>query len=178
MYFLIHVNSVAGMSRFDIDVSQFETPPDPELICSICQCVLNNAVESPCHHVFCKICIETWLQQNKNCPICRHKLIKRQLKPILPIVQNMLNNLQVFCEHRSNGCPKKLTLEMYDKHVSECDFKLMNCKYEKCSVSVLRKFLKQHEEEECEHREKLCAKVCELMIPVRIYQDHAVYQGV
>jgi hypothetical protein len=49
---------------------------------------------------------------------------------------------------------------------------LMNCKYEKCSVSVLRKFLKQHEEEECEHREKLCTKVCGLMIPVRIYEDH------
>lgn len=158
------------MSRFDVE--KFDTPPDPELVCCICQCVLDGPVESPCRHVFCKICIETWLRHNRNCPTCRHRLKKRHLKPILPIVQNMLNRLSMFCDFRINGCQERVTLEMYDKHINECDFKMMNCKYEKCFESVLRKFLKKHEEEECEHREKLCTRVCGLMIPVRIYEGH------
>ncbi|XP_061191405.1 arginine/serine-rich protein PNISR-like [Saccostrea echinata] len=158
------------MSRFDVE--KFDSPPDPELICCICQCVLDGPVESPCRHVFCKICIETWLRHNRNCPTCRHRLKTRHLKPILPIVQNMLNRLSMFCDFRINGCQERVTLEMYDKHINECDFKMMNCKYEKCFESVLRKFLKKHEEEECEHREKLCTRVCGLMIPVRIYDGH------
>lgn len=158
------------MSRFDVE--KFDSPPDPDLVCCICQCVLDGPVESPCRHVFCKVCIETWLHHNRNCPTCRHRLKKRHLKPILPIVQNMLNRLLMFCDFRNNGCREKVPLEMYDKHINECDFKMMECKYEKCFESVLRKFLKKHEEEECEHREKLCTDVCGLMIPVRIYDNH------
>nr|XP_011421246.2 serine/arginine repetitive matrix protein 2-like isoform X1 [Crassostrea gigas] len=158
------------MSRFDVE--KFESPPDPDLICCICQCVLEGPVESPCRHVFCKVCIETWLHRNRNCPTCRHRLKKRHLKPILPIVQNMLNRLLMYCDFRINGCDERLPLEVYDKHIKECDFKMVGCRYEKCFVSVLQKFLKKHEEEECEHREKLCSKVCGLMIPVRIYDGH------
>ncbi|XP_011421246.3 micronuclear linker histone polyprotein [Magallana gigas] len=158
------------MSRFDVE--KFESPPDPDLICCICQCVLEGPVESPCRHVFCKVCIETWLHRNRNCPTCRHRLKKRHLKPILPIVQNMLNRLLMYCDFRINGCDERLPLEVYDKHIKECDFKMVGCRYEKCFVSVLQKFLKKHEEEECEHREKLCTKVCGLMIPVRIYDGH------
>jgi E3 ubiquitin-protein ligase NRDP1 len=167
---LIICTLFAEMSRFE--VNQFETPPDPELVCCICHGLLDNAVQSPCRHVFCKICIKTWLHHNTNCPTCRHRLTKRQLKPILPTVQKMLNRLLMFCDFRDNGCPEKVTLKIHDKHVNECDFKPVNCKYEKCSVTVLRKFVKQHEEEECEHREELCTKVCGLLLPVRIYQDH------
>lgn len=158
------------MSRFDVE--KFESPPDPDLICCICQCVLEGPVESPCRHVFCKVCIETWLHRNRNCPTCRHRLKNRHLKPILPIVQNMLNRLLMYCDFRINGCDERLPLEVYDKHIKECDFKMVGCRYEKCFVSVLQKFLKKHEEEECEHREKLCTKVCGLMIPVRIYDGH------
>lgn len=158
------------MSRFDVE--KFESIPDPDLICCICQCVLDGPVESPCRHVFCKVCIETWLRRNRNCPTCRHRLEKRHLKPILPIVQNMLNRLLMFCDFKINGCEERLPLEIYDKHVKECDFKMVECKYKKCFVSVLRKSLKKHEDEECEYREKLCTKVCGLMIPVGIYDGH------
>ncbi|KAK3091904.1 hypothetical protein FSP39_023585 [Pinctada imbricata] len=158
------------MSRFDVE--KFEPPPDPDLVCCICQCVLDGPVESPCRHVFCKICIETWLRNNRNCPNCRSRLRNDDLKPVLPLVQNMLNRLLMFCDFRSNGCTQKVMLETYEKHIKECEFEMLKCKYEKCGQSLLRKDLKKHEEDLCEFREKRCTDRCGLSIPIRDFDSH------
>ena len=77
------------MSRYDIE--KFDPAPDPDLVCCICQCVLDKAVECPCRHVFCQGCIERWLTNRHTCPTCRKRTMKQDLQPVLPLVQNMLN---------------------------------------------------------------------------------------
>lgn len=39
-------------------------------VCSICQDTIKNPVETLCHHLFCKECIEKWFTDHKTCPIC------------------------------------------------------------------------------------------------------------
>lgn len=39
--------------------------------CSICYDKIINYHNTPCNHTFCKICIQTWLSVNNNCPYCR-----------------------------------------------------------------------------------------------------------
>lgn len=43
-----------------------------EFKCSICQELIVNATNLICSHVFCKTCIDGWLDlNNKKCPVCR-----------------------------------------------------------------------------------------------------------
>ena len=158
------------MSRYDVE--KFHPPPDPELICCICQCVLDNAKESPCRHVFCKVCIEQWLNDHNSCPTCRTWLSKRDLQNVLPLVQNMINKLVMYCDYRCNGCEQKLVLEIYDAHIQKCDFKLLQCPNVGCNVSLLRKDLSQHVNHICEFRQVICNKGCHLKIPINDLNFH------
>ena len=42
-----------------------------EFKCSICQELMVNATNLSCSHVFCKCCIDEWLDKNRRCPVCR-----------------------------------------------------------------------------------------------------------
>jgi len=47
--------------------------------CSIC---LDNITERKwlkCAHVFCKKCIDTWIEHNKTCPTCRCSIDTRDI---------------------------------------------------------------------------------------------------
>jgi hypothetical protein len=42
-----------------------------EGMCPICKEKLVEPLSTPCAHVFCKVCLETWLEENDTCPIDR-----------------------------------------------------------------------------------------------------------
>ncbi|XP_053393546.1 putative uncharacterized protein DDB_G0282133 [Mercenaria mercenaria] len=158
------------MSRYDIE--KFDPPPDPDLVCCICQCVLDKAVECPCRHVFCQGCIERWLTNRHTCPTCRKRTRKQDLKPVLPLVQNMLNRLLMICEYRDNGCLEKIMLEHFERHIKNCGYEMKTCRFSKCGVRILRMHLEDHENEQCEHRETACEGECGLMIPLSDRPTH------
>lgn len=158
------------MSQYDVD--KFDPPPDAELVCCICTFVLDEPMETPCRHVFCRHCIETWLGHRRTCPSCRKKVSRRDLKSVLPLVQNMLNKLTMICEFRENGCQKKPALEHYRAHIAKCDFELLTCKYVRCKEQVLRQDLEMHETNLCEFREVLCQQQCGLHVPIKDIDSH------
>jgi len=43
--------------------------------CSICWENKSNMVQTNCNHIFCKNCIDSWLEEKNNCPVCRHYYI-------------------------------------------------------------------------------------------------------
>jgi hypothetical protein len=47
---------------------------DVQDVCPICldDMDVNNAVESPCNHIFCRLCIEEWLKKSELCPVCKY----------------------------------------------------------------------------------------------------------
>ena len=54
-----------------------ERPKPPELNdpCSICFESATNPVSTPCKHLFCLSCIDTWIKTGKEtCPLCRSRL--------------------------------------------------------------------------------------------------------
>ncbi|KRT83893.1 zinc finger protein, partial [Oryctes borbonicus] len=51
------------------------TSNSDELQCIICTELFIKATTLNCSHSFCKYCIEEWRKKNKNCPICRAKII-------------------------------------------------------------------------------------------------------
>ena len=47
-----------------------------ENICPICYENLSDKISylSPCRHIFCPDCIDTWKKQRFSCPLCRAKI--------------------------------------------------------------------------------------------------------
>ncbi|XP_071815046.1 uncharacterized protein [Apostichopus japonicus] len=158
------------MAKYEVD--RFESPPDPDLVCCICQCVLDKPLQSPCQHVFCKVCIETWLTNRKNCPNCRKSLRISKLKPVIPIVRNMINRLIIRCDNYSHGCIEGVKLEYYDVHEKQCDYLPLKCMNTGCEVTVLRKDMLAHEKE-CHFRLVVCRKGCGFPVAADQEQNHS-----
>ena len=104
------------------DTSCFPEDPDPELLCCICQGVLENAVVSPCEHVFCSKCAKEWLQKSATCPNCRQEMDEKDLKQVLPLVRNLISKLDIFCEHKEKGCEVVTTVDRLQQHLGQCRF--------------------------------------------------------
>ena len=104
------------------DTSRFPEDPDPELLCCVCQGVLENAVVSPCEHVFCSVCANEWLKKSATCPNCRQQMNERDLKQVLPLVRNLISKLDIFCEHKEKGCKEVTTVARLQHHLEQCRF--------------------------------------------------------
>lgn len=67
-----------GVSDIDKVSQACDTPTDAHWKCTICLEDSNNVQMcrciKKCNHVFCGTCIETWLKQNKKCPICKQEV--------------------------------------------------------------------------------------------------------
>ena len=83
-----------------------------DLICSICMEVLDEPVQAPCEHLFCKKCIEHWLDQGKkSCPVDGQQLRADILKSPSKVTQKLLNNLTIRCQNHVEGCHLECKLE-------------------------------------------------------------------
>ncbi|CAI5456412.1 unnamed protein product [Caenorhabditis angaria] len=45
-------------------------------ICTVCHEEMTQPIRLECNHIFCKVCIETWLDRNTTCPMCRAVVTK------------------------------------------------------------------------------------------------------
>lgn len=105
------------------DVDRFPGEVDSELICCICKGILGDPVESPCRHAFCSVCVKPWLNQNGTCQQCRNQLYERDLKPVLPILKNIISKQKIYCEYKENGCYEIVSVEALERHIENCSFR-------------------------------------------------------
>lgn len=153
-------------------LENFVNKPDDELICSICHSVFCNPVMSPCDHVFCRLCITKWLQNNRNCPICRKRVPRYSIKQIVPIVKNLIMKLTLYCKNKDQGCESQFSLEGCESHMKECNFELMQCKNKPCKEKLFRKDLDEHETNGCPHRYIKCKSCGSKMSLLSTVDDH------
>lgn len=70
-------------------ITFFVDRPD-NLVCSVCQetplkmssspqshACKEDSVISPCGHVFCRGCLDTWIEAHQSCPLCRFELTRK-----------------------------------------------------------------------------------------------------
>ena len=96
-----------------------------ELKCPICTDLVEEAVQTPCQHVFCKICILNWLEiGNLSCPVDRIPLSQYHLKTPSRIIKKLLDGLSVRCKNCDQGCSFITKLEtansLYDHENNQC----------------------------------------------------------
>jgi len=109
-----------------IELHRFAGEVDEELLCPICKNVLEDPVQVPCEHAFCRSCIQHWLsvggEDAGSCPVDRQPVRTNELRPLPRLLKNMLSKLMVSCIYKEHGCKTLVKLEALDQHTSVCSF--------------------------------------------------------
>jgi hypothetical protein len=64
---------------------------EEDFTCSICQDLLLNTHMLECSHSFCKDCLMMWLIKKKQCPVCRHHVVKAPVRALS--IDSLVNKL-------------------------------------------------------------------------------------
>ncbi|EGR29925.1 spry domain protein [Ichthyophthirius multifiliis] len=102
--------------------TQLFTYIDEQFECLICSNIVRDPKEcNGCGSLYCKCCIDDWLQKKKECPkrcdMSLHQIIPVQSKALLRIY----NNLDMKCPN--NDCEKQIKLSDYAQHEIICNSK-------------------------------------------------------
>ena len=105
--------------------------PRESLLCSICYDLLENPYECNfCNNLFCKDCIESYLNSKDKyrrpyfCPLCRSKKNKFSVNlKINDLLENFKKSGKKFCVK----CKTILNQENFRSHISSCWYKCIIC---------------------------------------------------
>ena len=157
-----------------LDVERFEGKVEEELICLLCNKVLEKPSSTACEHVFCTKCLQSAAAKKIDCPKCS--------QPVVPIAEDAdkkieeqlvdrLGKLSIHCTHRSVGCTTILPWLALDTHAErECEYRPIPCENKGCSEKCPLNALEQHMER-CDHRIVEC-KVCMARLPRKDMPAH------
>ena len=139
----------------------------PEVIqteCSICLQVLKEPhMISCCGHNFCKPCIKRVEKDGKSCPLCNEVGFSLMHNKGL---ERSLRELEVHCTNRKVGCEwvgKLGVLEQHlnvnpelEKQLEGCGIVEAKCVHANCGQFFQRRFLGNHQADECPKRPFSC----------------------
>ena len=140
-----------------------DPPEHLQTECSVCLCILREPyLVDCCGNSFCKTCIETVKSENKPCPLCNV-----QFTTCIPDkrLQRTLNDFQIFCSHKGDGCKWAGSLGILSQHLNAqpqseverlrgCKLTSIECKH--CSDSIRRWNIVDHETHGCPKRPHSC----------------------
>lgn len=109
-----------------------------DLICAICHNVTKEPVVTKCSHVFCKVCLQTALQHNRVCPLCRRENPCANLA-VNPFALRLVNKQIIHCPlaMRYNITDKcDWTGSISDSHTHPCPLRKVTCL--ECMVRVFK----------------------------------------
>ncbi|XP_005105312.2 E3 ubiquitin-protein ligase NRDP1 [Aplysia californica] len=127
-----------------VDTDRFVSQVNDGLLCSICRDVLEEPLQAPCEHAFCRACIQGWLVNECTCPEDRQPLFLSDLRPLFRYMRNDLDRLQLHCQYFTEGCLTVCTMESLRSHETACDHATVTCPFEDCALSMTRRELEEH----------------------------------
>ncbi|CAM9773690.1 unnamed protein product, partial [Heterosigma akashiwo] len=89
-----------------VDLAVFVHPDriSPQLLCMICNEVLEKPVQTPCDHLFCEDELSDWLSRRETCPADENPLKTGETCKASRIITNMLGELERYCSFKDKGC--------------------------------------------------------------------------
>ncbi|KAH3812019.1 hypothetical protein DPMN_140440 [Dreissena polymorpha] len=157
------------------DTDRFLTAVNDDLTCCICRDVLEDPVQSPCEHAFCRSCIMAWLVHETICPEDRLPLSRASLRSLSRYMQNDLNRLQIRCCNQPYGCDHVTDLEFISSHERSCEFQCLKCPNEQCAYFASRADVERHKRS-CEKGKKQCEQGCGFLINTSYDPEHNCVQ--
>lgn len=137
----------------NLDADLFLLPTISDYKCIICEYIPNpeNAYEAICCGIlFCKECLNRWISEKPNCPICK-KQLKNENNYVRSIKDNnklFYKTLQKFIIKCPNGCEWEGEWGNLDNHLIDCEKGLKECKYKDigCEFIGEKEKIKEHEQ--------------------------------
>lgn len=133
------------MAEFDCRYAAVVPQHNRELNCNICLGLFYNPVMCPCHHVFCKGCIEQWLAGHDNCPQCRQRTSATSLVKAPDSIMKGILNLKVKCSNGPHGCKEAGKLKKFKAHMDVCPCRMVRCGNGPCVEQILFKDKAKHD---------------------------------
>ena len=151
------------------DTDRFASDLKDELICLICQEVLEDPMEcSECQTNFCLSCITLWKTKSDLCP----NRCKLNLQRSHKFLRSVLDNLPIFCIFKREGCQEISRLDSISNHeTNHCKYRETKCKYENCLEKRKAYEIFAHEEE-CLERLLICEE-CKIEITIKDLKNHS-----
>lgn len=150
-------------------VELFESEVNPDLLCSLCSRVLEEAVTGKCGHVFCKGCLQkAFSKQLYECPKCEVDLSSpAAVREASEELAAKLGELSLHC----SSCEVVVTYHGLEGHVrDDCTSRLVPCDHKGCHETVPLNTLEAHMEK-CDYRLVEC-KVCKVCLPRKDMPGH------
>ena len=126
-----------------------------ELLCPVCQQILQDPVQTSCGHSFCSKCLgQSQRYRRLQCHVCRQECtVSKDQKEA-----RRVRNLQVKCPNHKDGCEWKGTLGDSAQHCNECLNEIVHCpnSAEGCLVTLQRIQMQDHAERYCKKRMYEC----------------------
>ncbi|XP_068709309.1 TNF receptor-associated factor 6-like isoform X2 [Montipora foliosa] len=140
----------------------------------MCRYVIKEAVACKEGHVFCKTCIDQWINSHNNgsCPVGRQSLQASDLRNIIAF-DRVVESMQVFCPRRESGCGWTGALDMQTNHTLQCLQEPVPCTHTGCDRVLVRGQLDQHLDI-CDMRPDECT-YCGHQFPIRKIPSHQRY---
>ncbi|KIW06639.1 uncharacterized protein PV09_02351 [Verruconis gallopava] len=154
----------------DLRDLDFVEPPNESLVCTICAAPFVKPMELGCEHTFCEDCIYGHLScgipNASLCPKCRQPV--ETLKPVPRLLNQLLDELEVECPNRYEGCLQRLKRYTVNDHVSKyCEYEELRCPKSNCGGSIQRRFY----DKGCLHTHIEC-DVCSDLVMEKDIADH------
>eukprot|EP00758_Cryptobia_borreli_P011976 Tbor_TRINITY_DN5707_c0_g1::TRINITY_DN5707_c0_g1_i3::g.20998::m.20998 len=145
-------------------------PPD-DLLCPIClDLAFDPVVTDKCGHLFCRQCLGTWMEGNKQCPIDRIPLSAADVRDDLR-AWRQVGNLQ--CKCKKTGCQWKGCIDDLPQHCKACGYKPENNRKRK------RKEKRENlQESQANFGDILCSLVIISIPVILLYNAHWIFSCV
>ena len=155
-----------------IDLDLIESKDIDEFKCIIGRGLIEDPVSISCPneiHVFCNLCISSWLKNSNKCPICFKDLLNKKLMKIR-MIKNIVDKMIRYCDDKEKGCKWKGTFEEYFKHNLNCIYRIVNCSRRGCFYKTEFYNLKKHVFN-CEYKHISCPS-CNAIIQRKNLTSH------
>ncbi|KAL7884695.1 hypothetical protein AOLI_G00074650 [Acnodon oligacanthus] len=160
-----------------------ELPP-LHYLCSSCNNVLNEALQTQCGHRYCRACVLWLIRNNKDlvCTKCKEDPSCESDSSMMLTLDHFFNDtainkeiqeLRVHCVNQ--GCPWRSALKDFEDHQSQCEYALIPCNVG-CGLMVLRKTLAMHLDKGCPNNKSTC-QTCSCTLSPAELQKHSCSNG-
>lgn len=120
---LVHTTFHGSIAGYKLELLRENI--EPELVCQLCDGMLNEPLETSCGHAFCSACIESFSLQKSEKMVCPASDCSEQLPSVSElkpgnILAKLVNKQIMRCPFQSKGCSWSGYCDEIDSHVDSC----------------------------------------------------------
>jgi hypothetical protein len=135
------INNLSKLFKIDTSLLVEEFQSFQEILrCSVCYNIpFKPGCCNECRSLLCHECINSWLEINESCPMCRYPFVNRSLDRLS---KEFMSKIKLHCPFKEEGCSENIKYDSFINHIEECKYVIYTC--ENCGKKGNLPEIKQH----------------------------------